>query len=360
MCVWKVGSHMRRGIPQLNKKQGTALVLSGGATKAFYFHIGVLKALGMEDISSIVGTSAGAVVGALVATGTRVDTLEAALRQKQVYIDHLDSIIKSIDSGLLFRLKPQYLAKQSAYTGVEALRFMLSLPVLWRQDVVAEALDRLVLSQRHVPGFFSADSLEALFQNLLPSNSFLDTDIDLYVTAACLDTHERAVFNAVYAFDDGASEFINDVPIHKAVRASMSIPGMFEPVKIKGKYYIDGEIKRSLSLDVGLALADRVVVSHTYQPLLRENGTSIAQMGWLSIFKQSIHLILRERIMIWRDIYEHQYPEKEVLWIEPDPEDMEFFLAPEFSFRPEVQKLIIERGEIAATKALEAAAAKGG
>lgn len=352
---------MRRGIPQLHKKQGAALVLSGGATKAFYFHLGVLKALSLEGVSSIVGTSAGAVVGALLATGNDVKTIEAALRQKEVYISRLDSVVKSIDSGLLFRLKPKYIAKQSAYTGVEALRFMLSLPVIWRNDLVAEALDRLVLSQRHVPGFFSADALEGVFQTLLPSNSFLDTDIDLFVTAVSLDTHERAVFNGTYAFHDpdGNNEFINDVPIHKAVRASMSIPGMFEPVKIKGKYYIDGEIKRSLSMDIGLALSDRVIVSHTYQPLHRESGISVGEMGWLSIFKQSIHLILRERITIWRDIYEHQYPDKQVLWIEPDPEDVEFFLAPEFSFRPEIQKLLIERGEIAATKALEAAAARG-
>ncbi|MBE0690576.1 MAG: patatin-like phospholipase family protein, partial [Anaerolineae bacterium] len=69
---------MRREIPQVHKKPGTALVLSGGATKAFYFHLGVLKALGIQDFSAMVGSSAGAMVAALVAMGTDVDTLITA------------------------------------------------------------------------------------------------------------------------------------------------------------------------------------------------------------------------------------------------------------------------------------------
>lgn len=351
---------MHRELPQLPKKHGTALVLSGGATKAFYFHLGVLKALGLEGISSIVGTSAGALVGALVAAGTPTDTIIAAIHQQEVYLPHLDRMVHPINSSLLFRLKTRHLATQSAHTGLEALRFLLSLPVLCRQDIVAEALDRLVLSQRHVPGFFSADSIEDLFRTLLPSNDFTQTEIDLYIAATSLDTHERAVFNARYEFEDKDNHFITEVPIHKAARASISLPGMFEPVKIRNRYYVDGEVKQTLSVDIGLALADRVIVSHTYQPLYRPNMPSVREMGWLAIVKQALHAILYERILIWRDLYEHEYPEKRILWIQPDPEDVDFFLAPEFSFRPEVQNRIIKSGEVAALKALEAAASPGG
>jgi hypothetical protein len=78
-------------------------------------------------------------------------------------------------------------------------------------------------------------------------------------------------------------------------------------------------------------------------------------MGWLNIVKQALHIALYERIAAWRDIYREQYPDKEVIWIEPDLEDEEFFLAPEFSFRAEVQKKIIQSGEEAARKALSQA-----
>src|SRR5690606_25630297 len=131
----------------------------------------------------------------------------------------------------------------------------------------------LILSQRHAPSFFTASELEHLFRTLLPSNDFRDALIDFYVIATSLDTSERAVFNGSVAFQDEHNHFITDVPIHRALRASMSIPGMCEPVKIENKYYIDGEVRQTLSMDIGLALADRVIVSHTYHPLYLPKGS---------------------------------------------------------------------------------------
>jgi predicted acylesterase/phospholipase RssA len=225
------------------------------------------------------------------------------------------------------------------------------LPFRCKQDIVAEFLDRLILSQRHAPSFFTASELENLFRALLPSNDFREAKIDLYVTATNLDSHERAVFNGIYDFQDDYNHFITDVPIHRALRASISIPGMFEPIKIQNRYYIDGEVRQTLSMDIGLALADRVIISHTYHPLYLESG-SVHDMGWFNIVKQAFHIALYERIASWRDIYAAQYPDKQVIWIEPSADDEAFFLAPEFSFRPEIQKQMVACGERAAIKAL--------
>lgn len=350
---------MRRELPQLHKKPGTALVLSGGATKAFYFHLGVVKVLGLSDVTSIVGTSAGAIAGGLLAAGAELKTIIAGLSGKEIYLPRHQRTMRFMGSRLLFKPNRGHIALQGIETGLAALRFMLALPTMYNRDIVAEIVDRLYLSQQCAPAFFSASEIEALFKQVLPSGDFADLDYDLYITATALDSHERAVFNRHFDFVDARNHFMCDVPVHKAIRASASLPGMFEPVKIKGKYYIDGEIKQSLSMDIGVALSDRVIVSHTYQPFMHEDGKSVRDMGWLNIVKQSIQIILYERIAVWRDIYEHQYPEKEIIWIQPDPEDMDFFLAPEFSFRPEVQKYIIRSGEIAAEKALERAAVKG-
>ncbi|MBI5668608.1 MAG: patatin-like phospholipase family protein [Chloroflexi bacterium] len=341
-----------REIPQLQKKPGVSLVLSGGATKAFYFHLGVLKVLQPENISSIVGTSAGAVIGAFVASGATVDNLLASLYQKQVYLPKFDTWVRTLTSTMLFKPKYQDIAWQAILTGYAGLRFLASLPVLYNRDLVAEAIDRLIDSQSHVTGFFDAIALENLFKSLLPSADFAHTDIDLYVVATCLDCRMRGVFNGRYEFEDGENWFMTNVPIHKAVRASTCIPGMFEPVRINGKYFVDGEIKQTLSADIGVQLADKVVVSHTYQPLYLGDEGSVRDMGWLNIVKQSTSVIFSERIAIWRRIYEQQNPEKEIIWIQPDPEDSEFFSAPEFSFSPDVQKRIIHCGEIAAFKAL--------
>jgi predicted acylesterase/phospholipase RssA len=342
---------MRRELPLLHKKPGTALVLSGGASKAFYFHIGVLKVLNLEDISSVVGTSAGAIAGSVIASGVTVDSLVASLHQNAVYIPRFDTVVKTLTSTMMFRPRMNYIALQGMYTALASLQFLLTLPFRCKQDLVAEFIDRLILSQRHAPSFFTANEVEDLFRTLLPSNDFRNTNIDLYVVATSLDSHERAVFNGIYEFQDDYNHFITDVPIHRALRASISIPGMFEPVKIQNRYYIDGEVRQTLSMDIGLALADRVIISHTYRPLYLPNG-SVHDLGWFNVVKQSMHIALYERIASWRDIYAAQYPDKEVIWIEPAPDDEEFFLTPEFSFRPEVQRHMVACGERAAIKAL--------
>lgn len=327
------------------------MVLSGGATKAFYFHLGVLKALRPTDITSIVGSSAGAVIGAFLASGATVETLLSSLEQKQVYVPKFDAWMEILTSTMLFRPNIKEIVQQGLRTAGEWGKFLLSLPMLINKDVLAEAIDTLLYSQDRLVGIFDAIALEQLFTNILPSLKFSDTEIDLYVTGTQLDRRRRAVFNGLYDFSDEVNDFMTDVPIHKAVRASSAIPGMFEPVKIKDAYYIDGEIQQTLSADIGVRLADRVIISHTYQPLHLKEG-SVRDLGWMNIIKQSLSVIFGERIDVWRQIYTRQNPGKEIIWIQPDPEDIDFFLAPDFSFRPEVQKRLIQSGEHAVERAL--------
>lgn len=343
-----------RDLPQLQTKPGIALVLSGGATKAFYFHLGVLKVLQLGEVSSIVGSSAGAVMGALIASGASVETLLNSLHQKQVYLPKFDSWMKTLTSTMLF--KPQYtdFIRQTVATGCNSLKFVFSLPRIYDKDILAEFIDTVINSQSRVTSFFDAVALENMFKSLLMSEDFRETEIDLYVTATALDSSTRAVFNGKYDFDDGENVFMTDVPIHRAVRASASIPGMFEPVKIKGLYYVDGEVKQTLSADIGIRLADTVVISHTYQPLQLKSG-SVRDLGWVNILKQSLFMVFRERIDIWHSIYEQEHPDKKIIWIEPEPDDIEFFLSPDFSFRPEVQERLIACGERAAIRAFESA-----
>jgi predicted acylesterase/phospholipase RssA len=231
------------------------------------------------------------------------------------------------------------------------MRFLASLPILYNRDLVAEAIDRLMNSQSHVTGFFDAIALENLFKSLLPSNEFAHTETDLFIIATCLDCRRRGIFNGLYEFEDEENLFMTNIPIHKAVRASTCVPGMFEPVKLNGRYFIDGEIKQTLSADIGVHLADKVIISHTYQPLYLGEQGSVHDLGWLNIVRQSSSIILSERIAVWRHIYEQQYPDKEIIWIQPDPEDVVFFKAPEFSFNPDIQKKLIHSGEIAAFRA---------
>ncbi len=287
----------------------------------------------------------------MIASGINVESLLASLYQNSVYVPRFDKVVETLTSTMVFRPRFDELALQGFYSTLAGVKFLLTLPFRCKEDIVAEFLDRLILSQRHAPSFFTANEMERFFRSVLPSNDFRNTDIDLYVTATSVDSHERAVFNSMYNFQDDYNHFMTDVPIHRALRASYSIPGIFEPVKIKDRYYMDGEVRQTLSMDIGLALADHVIVSHTYHPLYLTEG-SVHDMGWFNITKQALHIALYERICSWRDIYAAEYPDKQVIWIEPSPDDEVFFLAPEFSFRPEIQKQMVECGERAALKAL--------
>lgn len=347
-----MGQNFLSEIPELKKKSGTALVLSGGATKAFYFHLGVLNILRPDDLTSIVGSSAGAVVGAFLASGIAPETLISAIHQGQVYVPKFDAWVKTLTSGMLFR--PNYIdiAKQAVKSTVETALFLATLPWLRGKDVVAETLERLLGNPMSVRAIFNSGAIEDLFRRFLPSPDFRDTEIDLYVTATALDSKIRAVFNSIYDFECHEDAFMTDVPIHKAIRASTAVPGLFDPVMIKGKYWVDGEIKRTLSADIGVSLADKIIISHTYQPLWLENDGSVADMGAANILRQSVITVVHERINRWRERFEEHNRYKEVIWVHPDPDDIEFFLAPEFSFSYETQKRLIRSGELAALKVL--------
>jgi NTE family protein len=340
-------------LDSLEKRDGIALVLSGGATKSFYFHLGVLKVLHLHNISSIVGSSAGAVMGSLIASGISVERLISSVSQKKIYLPELHEWVDTVTSSILFRPRYKSMLGQGLYTGFQSLRLLANLPFLLRQDMLAEFLDALVDSQTKVSSFFSTATFEETLHGLLPSNDFRELETDLYVVATDIDSGRRAVFNSRYELIDEENRFISNVPIQKAVRASVAVPGLFEPVKIGGRYYIDGEIKRTLSADIGIRLADTVIVSHTYQPLERPENRSVKNLGWFNILKQSLYIVFHERIRVWEQLYHEQFPEKRLICIAPDPDDESFFLAPQFSFRPEVQDLLIKSGEKAARHALE-------
>lgn len=336
----------------MKKRPGTSLVLSGGATKAFYFHLGVLRVLGMDDITSIVGSSAGGVLGAFLAAGVDVDTLVKTIHQKKVYIKHNEAWAKKLTSTMLFRPKYTDILRQSIMNSFSGLRLLASLPRLYNEDILAKALDNFIKSQSQVIGFFDGKALGDLFKLVVPSDDFNDLQMPLLIVATALDSQKRAIFNNLYDYEDENDFFATNIPLHSAIQASTAVPGMFEPIQINGKYYIDGEVKRTVSSDLGVNLADRVIISHTYQPLYLNGSGSVRDMGWYNIVKQSVSMVLYERIQRQSMILREHFAHKEVLWIQPDPEDVEFFLAPEFTFDTVMQQKIMKSGERAARKAL--------
>ncbi len=96
-------------------------------------------------------------------------------------------------------------------------------------------------------GFLSGDKIEEVVMTLTHDLSFGETRIPFLCIATDLVSGEMKVFQ--------------EGKLHKAVRASMSVPGVFTPVLIDDHYYVDGGVVEELPVDVLRAQGADVVIT---------------------------------------------------------------------------------------------------
>ena len=158
------------------------VALGGGSARGFA-HIGALAALERHGFAPnlIVGTSFGAIVGALYASG----------------------------------LTPPEIAQTA-----NSMR--------WRD------LSRVLDFGLHKAALFSGDKLETYLDELVEGRSFSDLERQLVVVATDLATGERVD--------------LTTGPLARALRASASMPGVFSPVELDGKFLVDGGLGSPLPL----------------------------------------------------------------------------------------------------------------
>lgn len=160
-------------------------------------------------------------------------------------------------------------------------------------------------------GLFSIDRFERFVAEQLPSDDFRDLNKHLLVTAADIDGRGRVVFGRGYR---------EDVPISKAVAASSCVPVLFRPHRIGDRYYMDGEVVRTLSIDLAVeAGADVVIISNVYRPHVGRVGSpSLVHQGGLAVARQALNTILNEKEKRGIDLIHKMYPQIQVLVVSPD------------------------------------------
>jgi len=112
---------------------------------------------------------------------------------------------------------------------------------------VTRALDWSDLVQPVFPkmGLVRADRLERRLNDLLGDRLIEDLEIPFRATAVDLTRGE------LYVFDSG--------PVARAVRASCSIPGIFEPVEIDGRLLVDGGVMDDVPIDICREMGAHIV-----------------------------------------------------------------------------------------------------
>ncbi|MBK7586571.1 MAG: patatin-like phospholipase family protein [Myxococcales bacterium] len=257
------------------KKPTVAFVGTGGAARGIA-HLGVLKAceeLGIRP-TIFVGASAGAVVAATYGQGIPLDVL----------LDGYRLPWKRRHDGPRFHM--------NTFFGLPTLRQLFDPGYL-------------------TSGLFSLEKLERYLRHHLPVNDFRKIDNRLIITAVDIDRAERVLFGKGYD---------SDTPISRAVAASCSVPGLFRPFEINGRYHLDGEIARTLSADVALeAGADIVIVSNIYRPAEGEQERrSMARRGPLQVMNQSLNILLTEKERRGIALYTQANPRCTFIDIAPD------------------------------------------
>jgi len=240
------------------------LVLSGGGARGLA-HIGVLRVLRemRVPVDIVVGTSMGCVIGGAYAAGRSVEELEDIMRGilwESVLADRPER------DQLSFRQREEDLILPSRIEfGVG--RSGATLP----------------------PAAAGNAALELALGRLLPEG-----------------THDRPASQLALPFRSVASDLLSgelvelsDTSLFLAMRASLSLPGVFAPVRIRNRPMVDGGLVRNLPVDVARALgADVIVAVNVGTPLAPESelGSSlgVAQQMLSILTEQNVQRSLAE------------------------------------------------------------------
>ncbi|WP_334002605.1 patatin-like phospholipase family protein [Burkholderia cepacia] len=238
------------------------LVLSGGGARG-YAHLGVLKVL--EDnripIDCIAGTSMGAVVGGLYASGMAAGEMQKRLSEvnlADIAFDVTDRADLPQTSREDERLYINGLTLGFGKKGVKA-------PV----------------------GLVQGNRLQALLANwtaAVPTNQPFDRlPIPYRAVATDLQTGQMVVL------DHGS------LPL--AIRASMAMPGLFAPAEINGRALVDGGLVSNLPVDTARQMGANVVIAVDIGSQLRPLD---ALASPADVMQQMVGILIRQNVTAQR------------------------------------------------------------
>lgn len=246
-------------LPPLAARPKVGVVLSGGGAKGTA-HIGALRV--MEEagvpIDIIVGTSMGSIIGGLYSIGYTPD--------------QMDSIFMAQDWPALLGDK-SHRSAIDLQAREQGSQYILSVPFFEKpQDLISGGL---------IKGRNIGRMLWQLTEGYHDSIDFRKMPIPFACVSQDLVTGKEVVFrNGV-------------LPI--AIRASMSIPGVFAPVDTNGLLLIDGGITNNYPVDVALDMGADIIIGVDVQDPLK-NADELKN----NLFSQLNQLIDLQRKDRWQ------------------------------------------------------------
>ncbi len=241
------------------KQPRVALVLSGGGARGLA-HIGVLRVLKElhVPVDMVVGTSMGAVVGGAYAAGRSTEELDRITHDTA-----WESVLsdRPVRDTLDFRRREEDLLLPS------------------RLDLAVTKADGISLP----PAAAGNAALEEALIRLLPPGM------------RDQPANELAVPFRSVASDLVSGELVelSDTSLFLAMRASLAVPGVFAPVRVKDRLVADGGLVRNLPVDMARAMgADIVIAVNVGTPLAPEKELGSA----IGVARQMLQILTEQNV----------------------------------------------------------------
>lgn len=328
MLLLQRATHKRRSEGRIG------LAIAGGGPLGGIYELGALRALDVAveglDLNRV-DVSVGVSSGAFLAAG---------LANRMTTADIVRVFITGDSDDVHFR--PEQFVRPAIFEYARRAAGFPRILLDWWATLLTRPTDsRLSDLIAHfgglIPtGLFDNAEVERFLASLFTcrgrSNDFRQLERPLYVVSVDLDSGEAVRF--------GGGEW-SDIPISKAIQASSALPGLYPPVDIRGRHFVDGALRRTMNasvvLDHGVDLLlaiNPLVPFDANRAARRPDGEvdRIAQGGLPVVLSQTFRTLLQSRVEVGLAKYAEKYPEVDQLVLEPNADDSEMFFTNIFSY----------------------------
>jgi NTE family protein len=314
----------------MSDRKRTGLAMAGGGVEGAVYEIGTLCAL--EDaivgfkacnMDMYIGVSAGALISSHLVNEVTPRDMSLAI------LSHLEGVnpitpeilyspnLKEVKERLL-QLPGKFLDVLKAYTSD-----MKDNSLLGSLAEFSELLPN---------GIFDNSALEEYLRENFSmegrTNDFRKLTTKLRIVAVDVDSGKTIRFG---------EKGYDHIPISKAVQASSALPGVYTPVEIENKFYVDGVAKRTIHAstafndDIKFVIGINPIVPLENDKTHSEFG-SLNEKGLPNILSQTFRMMIHSRMKAGIKGYATKYPDSDVIIFEPPATDYRMFFNNIFSY----------------------------
>lgn len=322
------------GAAGVQARSRIGLALAAGAPEGAIYEIGVLRAidealdgLDLNNLFLYVGVSAGAFLCANLANNlTTAQMCRAIVSQEPGEHPFTPETFFTPALGELRKsaLKVPGLLGRSLWDYVTNLR-------------ERTLLGSLTQVSRALPvGVFDNEPIRAYLRKIYTmkgrTDDFRRLGKRLVVVATDLDSAQATRFG-----EPG----LDHVPISVAVQASGALPGLYSPVEVDGRHYVDGVLLKTLHASVALEAGAELLlcinpivpvdtIRAVEQGLLRRG--KLLDRGLPTVLAQTFRTLVRSRLDVGMAAYERKFKDRDVVLLEPQRDDYKMFFTNIFGF----------------------------